>query len=91
MSDFEELLDTFGANSIDFRADSVSITWSVSEQEEAVDERLQMSFQVTMKPRDDELKPFTERYREGRITLMPLKGEHKQNDEGRPVVGALGQ
>jgi len=89
--DFEELLDLLGANTVDLRGESVSVRWSVSEHEGAVDERLEMSVRVTTKPRDDELKPFTDRYCEGSVTPMPLKGDHKPNDEGQLVVGALGQ
>jgi hypothetical protein len=89
--DFEELLDLLGANTVDLRGESASVSWSVSEHEGAVNERLQVSLRVMTKPRDDELRPFTNRYREGSVTLMPLKGEHKRNDEGQPVVGVLGQ
>jgi hypothetical protein len=91
MSDFEELLNLLGANTVDFRVESVSVTWSVSEQEEAVDERLKVSLRVATEPRNDELKPFTDRYHGGWVTLMPLQGEHKRNDEGQRVIGALGQ
>jgi hypothetical protein len=91
MSDFEELLNLFGANTVDFHVESVSVTWSVSGEADDIDERLKMSLRVTTRRRDDELKPFTDRYREGWVTLMPLKGEHKRNDEGQPVIGVLGQ
>jgi hypothetical protein len=91
MSEFEELLNLLGANTVDFRVESVSVRWSVSEQDKAVDERLQVSLQVTTLPCNDELKPFTDRYRGGSVTLMPLQGEHKRNDEGQHVIGALSQ
>ncbi|PYV01116.1 MAG: hypothetical protein DMG26_14265 [Acidobacteria bacterium] len=91
MSDFEDLQDLLGRNTVHLRAESVSVTWTVSAEEGAVDERLEMILRVTTELRDDELKPFTHRYREGWLTLKPLRGEHERNDAGQPVVGVLGQ
>jgi hypothetical protein len=60
-------------------------------EERAVDERLQISFGAVTEPRHDELKSFTARYREGWVTLMPLRGEHARDADGQPVVGILGR
>jgi hypothetical protein len=83
--------DLLGRNTIQLRTESVSVTWSVSVEERAVDERLQISFGVVTEPRHDELKSFTARYREGWVTLMPLRGEHARDADGQPVVGILGR
>jgi len=91
MNDSEGLLDLLGANTVAFRAESISVTWAASEEERAVDERLQISLRVTTEPRDDELKPFTDRFGEGWVTLIALKGEYQHNDDGQPVIGILGR
>jgi hypothetical protein len=93
MSDFDELLDRLsdrlGRNTVSFVVERVFVRWSVSVEQGSVDERLEISLDVSTEPRDDELKSFTDRYLDGSITLMPLHGRHETNDQGRPIVGVL--
>ena len=74
-----------------FIADRASITWSLSQGKDGVDERLEVSLHVTTEPARGELEAFTKRYKEGHVRLMPLLGEHSPNDEGLIIVGVLGQ
>jgi len=91
-SDHDALQDLLGRNTIHLRAESVSVIWSVSEDERAVDERMEISLRVATEPAmGDELKSFTARYREGFVTLQPLLGERERNAAGQPVIGVLGR
>lgn len=89
MSSFEELHDILGRNTVHFLATSASITWMVFQEEGIVDERQELIIQATTKLQNDELKAFTHRYREASITLMPLYGERKLNEDGLGVAGIL--
>lgn len=92
MTDLEEHSDPWGNNTLHLRVESVRVTWSVSEDEGDIDERLTMELQITTEPQNDDLKPFTDRYRRGWVTLMSMLGEHeRKTDEGQPAVGVLGQ
>ena len=77
---------------LDLLVDSVSVDWSASEDEGAIDERLQLSCQVVVKRQDQKvLGSFTDRYRKGWVTLMPSHGDRARNDKDQPVVGILFQ
>lgn len=93
MSDSKELFDLLGRNTLCLRAELVSVVWSASEKDGAVEERLQANCRVTIESRDqsNELRTFADRYHEGTVTLMPLRGEHDRNDKGEPLVGVLFQ
>lgn len=91
MSTFEELQDALGRNTVCLHAQSASVTWTVSAEESPVDEQQELIVQTTTELRDDELKLFTQRYREGWVTFMPLHGEYKCNENNQFVVGLLRQ
>ena len=78
MNDLEETLDLL--------VESVSVDWSVSEDEGAVEERLQLNCCVVVRPGSEGvLGPFTGRYREGWVTLMPLHGDHARTQRQGPA------
>jgi len=89
--DFDASQDLLGRNTIHLRAESVSVTWSVYEDDHTVDERMEISFRVATEPAADELKSFTARYREGWVTLKPLLGERERNADGQPAIGIPGR
>ena len=81
-----------GRHTIHLRAESVTVTWSVSGDDHTVDERMELSFHAAIEPaRGDELKSFTAQYREGWVTLKPLLGERERNADGQPALGVLGR
>ena len=91
MSDFDKLFDSLGRNTVHFLATSAHVEWTAFQDEGKVNEGQQLIIQTTTEMHDDELKSFTQQYREASITVMPLSGERQVDEEGQGIVGALYQ
>jgi hypothetical protein len=73
------------------QSNSAAASWEVIQDDSEITEGLRFFFSATTDKGDDELREFTERYEEAHVTLMPLRGAHRENEKGEKVVGIMRQ